>query len=409
MRPISILIALVVAASLYGLTFERETLLRVAGAAPAAIGAETADSPVATRDAVGVVTMISDAQEIDGAVILRGRTQAMREVAVSAETGGRVISEPLRKGAEVARGDVLCELDPGTRDASLAEAEARLAEARAARPQSRAQVRSAEAQLNEAEINLNAAARLSEDGFASATRVASSEAQVELARAAVETAKGGLESVEAGIRSAEAAVASARKDMERLTIRAPFAGLLESDTAELGSLMQAGSLCATVIQLDPILLVGFVPETAVEAVRVGADAQARLASGASATGKVSFLSRSADPDTRTFRTEITVENADQTIRDGQTAEIAIRSDGRAAHLLPQSALTLDDAGTLGVRIVDEQDGVDVARFAPVELVRDTARGVFVAGLPQTVQVIVVGQEYVIDGVPVDPTPREQVE
>ena len=41
---------------------------------------------------------------------------------------------------------------------------------------------------------------------------------------------------------------------------APFAGLLETDTAELGALLQTGSPCATIIQLDPIKFVGFVPE-----------------------------------------------------------------------------------------------------------------------------------------------------
>ena len=58
----------------------------------------------------------------------------------------------------------------------------------------------------------------------------------------------------------------AEEDIERLTITAPFSGYLESDTAELGTLMQPGALCATIIQLDPIKLVGFVPEAQVDRV-----------------------------------------------------------------------------------------------------------------------------------------------
>jgi multidrug efflux system membrane fusion protein len=120
-------------------------------------------------------------------------------------------------------------------------------------------------------------------------------------------------------------------------------------------------------------------------------------------GEVTFLSRSADPETRTFRVEIEVPNADLAIRDGQTAEIAIASAGVNAHLIPQSAMTLNDDGTLGVRMVD---GDDIVAFAPVTIMRDTMQGVWVTGLPDTADVIVVGQEYVTAGVKVAPTWEE---
>ena len=144
------------------------------------------------------------------------------------------------------------------------------------------------------------------------------------------------------------------------------------------------------------------PETLVERVAVGAQAGARLASGREVIGEVTFLSRSADPNTRTFRVDVEVDNADLSIRDGQTAEILIRADGERAHLLPQSSLTLDDEGHLGVRLV--ADGA--AKFAPVAVIRDTTEGIWVTGLPEAVEIIVVGQEFVTDGVRVDVTYRE---
>ena len=223
----------------------------------------------------------------------------------------------------------------------------------------------------------------------------------------METARTGLESAQAAVQSAEAAVAAAETEIERLTITAPFGGLLETDTAELGALMQPGQVCATVLQLDPIRIVGFVPEAQVDRVALGAEAGAELVSGRTVTGTVTFVARSADPQTRTFRVEITADNPDLAIRDGQTAEIAIEAEGAPAHLLPASALTLDDAGRLGVRVAraDPERG-DVAAFVPVELVRDTPRGVFVTGLRDEARVIVVGQEYVTDGVAIDVTLRE---
>jgi multidrug efflux system membrane fusion protein len=168
-------------------------------------------------------------------------------------------------------------------------------------------------------------------------------------------------------------------------------------------LLQTGSLCAQVIQLDPIKLVGFVPETEIDRVIFGAQAQARLAAGnQQIAGTVSFVSRASDPTTRTFQVEIDVPNPDLSIRDGQTAEIAIAAAGVEAHLLPQSALTLNDDGTLGMRMINAEN---IVEFAAVDLLRDTPQGIWVTGLPAQANVIVMGQEYVTAGVTVTPTFR----
>ncbi|MBC7181603.1 MAG: efflux RND transporter periplasmic adaptor subunit, partial [Roseovarius sp.] len=129
----------------------------------------------------------------------------------------------------------------------------------------------------------------------------------------------------------------------------------------------------------------------------------RMASGRMVEGRVTFVARSADDVTRTFRVEVTVPNPDLSLRDGETAEILIGAAGKRAHLLPQSALTLDDEGTLGLRIVGPESR---AQFVPVELLRDTPSGVWITGLPDSADVIVIGQDYVTDGVPVDPVFQE---
>ncbi|MEQ9694095.1 efflux RND transporter periplasmic adaptor subunit [Shimia sp. SDUM112013] len=406
MRIVPIITAILVSVLLYFLVIERDSINAMA-APPSEIEDATARDDTAAAlaeqtsgpDLMRVQAIHSEARVIDSAVILRGQTEADRQVDVRAETSSQVVSEPLRKGAFVEAGQVMCELDPGTRQASLEEAEARLTEARARVPEAEARLHEARARLEEAEINANAANKLIEGGFASETRVASTQAAVSAAEASVQSAKSGLQSTQAGIQSAEAAVAAARREIDRLYIKAPFGGLLESDTAELGSLLQPGSLCATIIRLDPIKVVGFVPETEVNRVKIGAMAGARLTTGQEVAGQVVFLSRSADPTTRTFRVEINVPNPDLSLRDGQTAEIAISSEGADAHLIPQSALTLNDEGTLGVRLVGDGNKVT---FAPVELLRDSVDGIWVGGLPAKADVIVIGQEYVVDGVTVDP-------
>ena len=415
MRLIPFITAIIVAVAMYGLVLERERLLAFARSTPDTAQAEesetapsedTGDMVVADAAqpaAIGVVVLQSTAQTVDSAVVLRGQTKANRQVNVQAETSAIVISEPMRKGASVTKGDVLCKLDPGTRQASLAEARARLNEAQSRVPEAQAKLAEAEAKLAEAKVNYNAANKLIEGGHATETRLKSTEASVRAAEASVASATSGLDATQSGIEAAAAAVALAKREIDRLTITAPFDGLLESDAAELGSLLQPGALCATVIQLNPIKLVGYVPETEVNRVELGAMAGAKLASGRQVQGQVVFVSRSADPLTRTFEVEILVENTDRSIRDGQTAEILVRAQGAKAHFVPQSSLTLNNEGLLGVRIVDLSDTV---RFQPVKVLRDQTDGIWISGPEDVADIIVVGQEFVTEGVRVTPTYQE---
>ncbi len=361
MRILPIITSFLVALTLYAVIMERDVLMALAGNTQGPSEATNDEVTLASaQQPVSVVAMRSMAQTVESGIVLRGRTEAARNVTVRAETTGLVVSEPLRKGTFVTAGQTLCELDPGTRKAQLAEAKARLAEA---------------------EANNKAAVSLSEKGYASETQAISRKAQLEGAMAAVEQAE---------------------TELSRLSVSAPFSGLLESDTAELGELLQPGSSCATVIALDPIKLVGFAPERDISRLTLGATAGARLVTGEEIRGFLTFLSRSADPQTRTYRVEVTVPNPDQSIRDGATAEIFIALDGKPAHLLPQAALTLNDQGQLGVRTA--KDGV--AHFMHIDLVRDTSEGVWVLGLPEVADVIVVGQEYVVDGRAITVTMQE---
>lgn len=421
MRLFPVLLALAVSAAIYLFVMERDFLRTAFGTAPEA-AVEAAPETASAEDArpgVRVLAMRSEARPIATGVVLRGQTQALREVEVRAETSARVISEPLPKGTFVEAGQEMCRLDPGTREATLGEMRARLTEARARAteamgraPETAARIAEAEARLEEALSNENAAVQLARDGFAADTRVKNARAAVASARAALEAATAGttsdaagIDSARAGIESAEAAVAAARTELSRLSIRAPFAGLLEDDTAELGTLLQPGALCGTVIQLDPIKLVAFVPETEVDRLEVGAQAAAELASapGRPITGQVTFLSRSADPTTRTFRVEIDIPNPDLRIRDGQTAQIVVATAGARAHLVPPSATTLNDAGTHGVRIVTEDNTV---AFARIRVVNETTEGYWVTGLPDSADIIIRGHEYVTEGVRVAPVFEE---
>ncbi|MCH8951880.1 MAG: efflux RND transporter periplasmic adaptor subunit [Proteobacteria bacterium] len=326
-------------------------------AAVTVVTAATTGAAAEQNPPVAVMVQQSEARRMVDQLVVRGRTVAIRNVSVPAETAGLVISQPLRKGATVKQDEVLCRLDPGARAAQLLEAEAGLAGAR---------------------VEAEAATTLSRKGFASETTRVARQAQLEAAQARVDLVE---------------------LDIARLVIRAPFDGLLETDTAEIGSRLGLGDTCATVIDLSSVKVSGYVSEREVDQIGLGHKATARLINGRIIEGTISFISRVSDPATRTYLVEVTLPNQDGRIRDGMTAELRIDLPAEVAHLIRQSALTLDDAGRLGVRLAVEGK----ARFVEIRIIRDEIDGVWVTGLPDRASVIVVGQEFVRDGRAIAPT------
>ena len=304
-------------------------------------------------------------------VPLRGRTQAKASVGAVAETAGVVDTVHVTKGQNVAVGDLLCTLDQGTRAAAVAQAEAGLEQANAS--------------LAQAQSDFDTNAELREKGLAAPNTAR----QLEVA----------LSSAKASISAAQAALDNAQAELDRTEIRAKVAGVVQDPLVSAGAMLAMGQPCATIVQLDPMVFIGQVPEARIALARLGLDAVIKTITGQDVAGKVTFISSTADPATRSFPVEIEVPNAGGAIRDGITATATVNMGSAPAHLVPQSVLTLNDDGVLGVSIVT--DGI--VKFVPVQIASDTRDGVWVLGLPTSADVITVGQEYVKDGQAVEAT------
>lgn len=308
--------------------------------------------------AIEVVTKRSRAEPLSSSLKMTGATEASRRVDVRAETSGIVAVAP-RKGTRVRRGDLLCRQQLGARSARREAAVAR---------------------LQQALVEARAQQKLSERGLAAANATSAKKVDAEVLRSDIMQID-----VEIG----------------QLEIRAPFDGIVEGDGAELGSLLQPGGICATIVDPDPLKVSGFVPEFQIGKLRLGDPASATLVTGESVRGSITYIAQTADTATRTFEVEIDVPNPDYRLRDAVTARIDIPLDRKPAHLLPQSALTLNDEGQIGVMVADG----DRAAFRAVEILRDDEDGVWVSGLGDEANVIVVGQEYVSEGSRLDATPQ----
>ena len=383
MRISSIIIAIIVCAGIAGFIFRNDlnaylNTKDVIIVETNEISPEIKENKINKQKAVSVLVQKSNEQEVTNGILLRGQTEAFKSVQVKAETSGSVISQPIRKGTFVKNGELLCELEVGTKSDVLSEAKVALA----------LSLDELDASIHQYELRVQAAERQK----SLLKRGVGTEAAVEAAELSASSAETQSLSKRQAVANVEARINRATTELNNTKIIAPFDGLLESDTAEYGDFMQTGAPCGTLLALNPIKLIGYATETQVSKIEVNTTAGARLISGDTVSGTVSFISRSADPTTRTFLVETTVPNENYEIREGSTADIYISLAGAKGHLLPQSSLTLNSSGVLGVRIALN----DKAKFIPINIIRDSEEGVWVTGLPDSVDVIIVGQEYVTD-------------
>jgi multidrug efflux system membrane fusion protein len=299
---------------------------------------------------------IDEARNMPIEVPLRGHTQAKASVSVVAQTAGMVQKVNVSKGQTVKAGDVLCTLDQGARKLAVNQAQVAVEQAQTAYDANQALVKK---------------------------QLAASNTSLQL-QAALAGAKTNLE--------------TAQLEMARTEIKTDVAGVVADPLATQGNLLAIGQPCATVVQLDPMMFMASVPEAKMGYARVGLPADVTTVTGTKAKGKVSYIAPSADAATRSFPIEIELPNPDGSIRDGVTAEATVSVGMAQVHILPQSALTLDDDGVLGIRTVEEGNKV---AFHAVDIIKDTREGVWVVGLPARINLITVGQEYVQPGQIVD--------
>ena len=285
---------------------------------------------------------------------VRGRTEVEKKVMLKPKTSSTVIKK-LDKGVFVKKDDAVCTLDPENRSAALDEAVA---------------------SKNKAQLQYDAIKQLADEGYRSENAVATAEA---------------------ALKGAIARVEMATNELNNTTVTAPFNGYVEDIFVEIGDLVSPSQPCAKLMQLDPITVTGEVTEKNVDLVTEDQAVEIQLLDGSNLKGKISYISKSANPSTRTYKVEALVANNDGLIREGLTAEMKVPLQNLKAHLIPSYLLSLNDLGDLGIKIVND----NIVHFVNIEIIEDTSEGIWVAGLPDLTTIITVGQEYVMDGQKID--------
>jgi multidrug efflux system membrane fusion protein len=292
-----------------------------------------------------------EVQAYEPQLVLRGRTEANRSVDVKAQIAGRIVAVPADEGVSVDAGQTICEVDQEDR---------------------RQRFQHAKAGLNQATIEYKGAQKLKQGGYQSELAIAQAKTRLESARVALKRSS---------------------LDLNNLSIKAPFEGVIERRPVEVGDFVQPGQLCAQLVELNPLKVSAVITEQEIGKISLARGARLTLVNGETLEGKISYLSRQANPVTRSYRVEATIANPQLRFLAGMSGSLEIAAEPMSAHLIPSSLVLLDDAGHLMVRAVNAEGIISSLSVANVG---ENSDGVWVTGLPDRVALVTVGQNYVTE-------------
>ncbi|ODR98654.1 hypothetical protein AUC68_09670 [Methyloceanibacter methanicus] len=317
-------------------------------------GKEVATAPedAKTLPAMTVSVRTQEAKPVAQVIVAQGQAEPNRTVTVRAETMGQVAEILADEGSAVAAGDVIVRLEENDREARIARAKARVREQQSA---------------------YDAAQALGKKGY-------QTQRQSDQIYSSLQTAKAELE---------EALI-----EFERLEIKAPFEGDVLSVPVELGAYVDTNGEIATIVDNHPLVVSVQITQQKITDLRVGQSASVSFATGQERQGKIRYIAARADQGTRTFRVEIELPNADGAIPSGISAEATIPTGSVLAHFLSPADLSLNEAGALGVKTVDDKDRVE---FHEATIVMSDVNGAWVTGLPTKARIITLGHGYVQTG------------
>lgn len=177
-----------------------------------------------------------------------------------------------------------------------------------------------------------------------------------------------LDADEADLKSKRAQVAQAQAQVDKKTIRAPFAGKLGITSINPGQYVNPGDKLVTLQTMDPIYVDFFVPQKQLAALSVGQklNLSADAFPGVHFDAKVSSLNPRIDPATRNVQVQATVPNAKRQLLPGMFANVSLEMGERKKYLtLPQTAITYNPYGSTVFTLAPGKDGAKDEKGHPV--------------------------------------------
>ncbi|SES83344.1 membrane fusion protein, multidrug efflux system [Stigmatella erecta] len=319
-----------------------------------------------------------EARDVQYTVSAVGAVEAFERVQITARVAGVLDRVDFSEGQEVKKGQVLAEIE--TARYSLAVNQARAARDKAV------------ATAEEAQAGAQRRATVNEQrpGLLPAEELESFQTR---ARAAV-----------AEVGAAKAALDKAELDLRDAYVRAPMEGVLQTRTVQTGQYVQPGTVLATLLRREPLLLRFRVPEGEAGRLQPGMGARFTVrADGRTYDSKITYVAASADDQSRMVVVTAEVTGAEsKALRPGAFASVSVPVDtARDAPVIPQAAVRPSERGFLAFVV----EG-DKARERVLELGLRTSDGLVEVrqGLRPGEQLVVRGAEALKEGVAVRVAP-----
>ncbi len=319
-RTLSIVTAVIVLSVALGGIYIRLRALQAGDESDNAAAATTDEDQPEVESARAFRTEI--AIPVSAALVLRdtfvmsvsasGQARAFARTLLTAEVEGPVTEVLVAEGTYVRRGQVLARIDPERYDFELEKA--------------RASMETAEAQF--AELTLF------DD------EIQDEELRAERRRMA--RAKSGLTSAEVAVREAEL-------NVERATVRAPFAGALANLAIVPGERLQQRDSIAEIVDITRVKIEVQVLETEVPYLEPGRDARVTLSAFPDRVmmGQVESINPVVDPRTRAARVTVMLPNPDGSVKPGMYARVRIAARLYANRtMVPRGSILERDNRTL---------------------------------------------------------------
>lgn len=311
--------------------------------------------------ALPVETVQVKAAPIQRRLTAVGTLRSGESVVIKPEIDGRVVEIGFKEGQSVSQGQLLLALDAAVNAAEIA---------------------SAQAAVDLAKADFERQSELSRRGSGT--------------RASLDQALGQM-------RTAEAALALAQARMGKLTLRAPFDGIVGLRDVSVGDFVESGDAIVNLEQIDPLKVDFRVAENFLAAVRPGQAIEVAVdAFGPQRfAGEVYAINPLIDESGRSILLRALLPNAGGVLRPGLFARVELVLNEKADALqVPEAALVPQGSAQFVFRVVDGKAVMTkvepgIRRDGMVEIVKGVAAGDVV---------VTAGQIKLRDGAPVQPQP-----
>jgi RND family efflux transporter MFP subunit len=292
----------------------------------------------------------------------------------------------VQAGDKVARNAELAQVRPLDYQHALEQAEAQHAQAKAQWAQAQAQWAQAQAELARARANFNTAqveyvrttnlfqsASVVKQQYDEAKgRYQADSAAVAAAEEGVNAAEDGVKAAENGVAKAAAAVKEAKLSLQDTTLNAPFAGWITARNVDRGSLVDGKTVGFTIVDTHLVKATFAIPDFGLSGIRRGQKQPVVLEPlQRTATGVVTSISPQADPQSRVFTIEVTLDNPREDIRPGMIGSIILgrTRDSRARLVVPLAAVVRAPANPNGFAVfrLTERSGKSYASAQTIEI------------------------------------------